>query len=314
MLGEWRKFLTVNQDAWGLPPGGEWNALVHNNYHPHYSGMNLLWFRNREKAPRVVTKLHREPALLTREFDNLRRVHAAVPDMVPRPLHLGRFGAFWGLWMAGVPGTRCSFHPSCPPAALRGVADTVTSLHRALLEPAPAAPQRYRRMVCDPLATVARSGDSAVVQAGCTAVAGETSPYWIASLPAVPQHGDFYSGNLLSAGKRWYIVDWESFGMIDLPLYDLLTFCVSLLRSAGEMPDRWPAALTSEIPALIARYCAAFGLSAADARLLLPLALANWFHLQWTDGRTQFSQGLYRGLEHYFENRAQWHAVLAPHF
>jgi hypothetical protein len=64
------------------------------------------------------------------------------------------------------------------------------------------------------------------------------------------------------------------------------------------------------MPAIIGRYTHAFGLSALDARLLLPLALANWFHLQWTDGRTQFSQGLYRDLEHYFENRGEWHTVL----
>ena len=44
-----------------------------------------------------------------------------------------------------------------------------------------------------------------------------------------PPARDLYVGNVLFENKRWYIVDWESFGLTHLPGYDVYT----LLLSAG---------------------------------------------------------------------------------
>jgi hypothetical protein len=42
---------------------------------------------------------------------------------------------------------------------------------------------------------------------------------------------------------------------------------------------------------------------------LLPLTLANWFYLQWTDGRVEFSNRLYPAIKDYFENRERWENI-----
>src|ERR1700678_3897036 len=104
MLATWRAFLLNNIKGWDIPGGGEWSALLHNNYHPHYSGINLFWFRGSEPFPSVVTKLHSERRIIEHEYNNLLRVSSPSSDCSPRPLHCGLIGDPWALWMAGVPG------------------------------------------------------------------------------------------------------------------------------------------------------------------------------------------------------------------
>lgn len=44
------------------------------------------------------------------------------------------------------------------------------------------------------------------------------------SLPAIPQHGDCTQSNFLVEGRTLGLIDWDRFGDIQLPLFDLLTF------------------------------------------------------------------------------------------
>jgi thiamine kinase-like enzyme len=125
----------------------------------------------------------------------------------------------------------------------------------------------------------------------------------------IPQHGDLFLDNLLTDGKRWHVVDWETFGSIDLPFYDLFTLLLSALSSEGETPDRWKPALAAATPGLTADYVCRLDLNAADIPVLLPLSLANWFHLQWSDGRAEFAGRMYKKIEHYFEHPEQWNRV-----
>ncbi len=129
-------------------------------------------------------------------------------------------------------------------------------------------------------------------------------------LPVVPQHGDFFSGNLLLHRKQWHIVDWESFGFIDLPLYDVLTFFLSLLQTGEGDAEAWSPSLAANIPALMSWYAEQFGLSRKDMALLLPLTLMNWFHLQWTDGRRAFATRTYKAIENYFRNPESWERII----
>lgn len=43
-------------------------------------------------------------------------------------------------------------------------------------------------------------------------------------LPAIIQHGDLTPDNVLNDGGQIKVIDWDHFGKIDLPLFDLLTF------------------------------------------------------------------------------------------
>src|ERR1035437_2762109 len=108
MIEDCKRILSTRAAEWGLPPGGEWSFLFHNNYQPTGSGsnINLLWFHRDEPFPRAVTKMPRDQSTLAREFQNLQAVYPLAPRHVPRPMHLGEADGFGMLWMEGVPGRR----------------------------------------------------------------------------------------------------------------------------------------------------------------------------------------------------------------
>jgi hypothetical protein len=286
---------------------------LHNNYHPHCSSLNLLWFHNGTEFPLVVTKVFGEDSLPQREFENLCHAYARVPALVPRPLHFGLLGDAWTLWMQGVPGWRFSASERYPPAMLRSLVEAVAGMHNAFRSSGDGTePDRHRRMVLEPLQTVARFGESVSVRTGCADVTAKCSAEWFNSIPVIPQHGDLFPSNVVTYGKRWSLLDWESFGKIDLPFYDLFTLLLSLLRTGGQTPEQWESSLKTQAPTLIEAYARRLGLSTAGVARLLPLALVNWFHLQWSDGREEFAGQMYQLIQHYFEHTEAWGRALLP--
>ena len=310
MIHHLRTFLMERRAEWNLPTTGDWSFLFHNNYHPHSSNINLLWFHNATGFPRVITKLYREPAILKREFENLTRVYSSAPTWVPKPLHFGLQADFWALWMEGVPGF--PFHPRSTKRVVAATIEMFASIHGALKRGTDPDRDRYTRVALEPLQTLTKFGESVSVRAGCAALAAQLSSAWIESLPVMPQHGDLVIENVLLLGDQAHVVDWETLGRIDLPFYDLLTFVYSLLSEEGDMPEAWDRSLVKEIPALIEQYAKPLGLSTADIPLLLPLTLANWFHLQWSDGHLGFAGRMYKIIEHCFEYPDLWHRAFVP--
>jgi hypothetical protein len=310
MISEWKAFLLESVAEWGLPRAGEWSFLFNNNYHAHYSGFNLLWFHDGSQYPRVVAKICREPRLVQREFENLKHAYRRAPAWVPRPLHFGSQGEFWMLWMEGVPGLPFGANAGSSPAVLRSMVEMLGLMHGAFRKDAvEPGLDRYRRMISQPLQTLGQFGPSASVREGCAMVAAKTSVEWVDSQPVIPQHGDLFRANVLLYRRQWHVIDWENFGMTDFPFYDLLTLLFSLLLGGGETPDQWDSSLVKQVPVLIECYAQGLGLSPADVPLLLPLTLANWFHLQWSDGRKEFTMRMYRTIQDYFEHVNVWERV-----
>jgi hypothetical protein len=309
MIVECKSFLLENAADWGMPGDGEWTFFFHNNFHAHHSNVNLLWFHNGSRYPHVVTKVFREPQVPTREFENLQRAYGCSPQWVPKPLHCGSRGRFWTLWMRGVRGVRPY---KCSPASLRSMTEAVASMHQSILAGnlTPIG-ERHTRLVSEPIEAVARYGTSASIERGCRELASIASAEWLDRLPRIPQHGDLFVDNLLSEGRAWRVVDWESFGSIDLPFYDLITLLLSLLGVGIETPDQWAPALTAQMPGLMEQYAGRLNLPMDVVPLLLPLSLANWFHLHLSDGRAEFAARMYKQLEHYFEHPDAWNRLIA---
>jgi hypothetical protein len=301
MIGIAKNFVIAKSAEWHLPADGEWNCVVYNNYQPQCTNLNLMWFHNGGDFPRVMVKFCDDRNRLKVEFENLRDARECAPAVVPKALHFGRQGHMWGLWTEGVPGSVLSSAKSRLPNVLRGLTTMIASMHAASRRQEDPDPRRYRRLVQQPLEAVAQFGPSIAVQTGCSRLAAAISPQWLNSLPVIPQHGDLYSGNILSSHDDFYIVDWESYGAIDLPFYDLLTLLYSLLRETGETPAGWDPALTKLIPSLIRSYAEKLQMNPADVSQLLPLALANWFYLHLKDSRASFTDNMYPTIQQYFE-------------
>jgi hypothetical protein len=313
MISIWKSYLIEQAASWNLPKDDQWRFLFHNNYQPQQSYITLLWFHRGDIEPRVVTKICRAPDVLKREFENMQQVYPEIPNLMPRPLHFGKHGDFWTLWMDGVPGLRLNPESQDSAMILRSVAETVLKIHLAMRKPASGyGAERHRRMVLDPLETLSGFGSAPAVINGCQCIARQASPGWVNALPAIPQHGDFVFGNLISDKNGVYVIDWEAYGRIDLPLCDLFTFFTSPLLTTGSTPEIWSDDAKRQIPKLVESYATAIGLSASDLPLLFPLTLANWFRSQLDDGHRSFAEKLYKIVNLYFENRPLWEDALLP--
>lgn len=309
MIDRWKSLLTGHTAEWNLPRGGNWTFLFYNNYHPHYSSLNVLWFHNGDRFPRVVTKVFHEPVVPVREFANLTEAYRSAPNWVPKPLHLGSHDKFWTLWMEGVPGLPVSARAgrSVP---LQEMTEMVTAMHLAIRQSdRKPDPDRYRRIVSKPLQAVAGFGESASVRDGCARLASSISAGWLDLQPVIPQHGDLFRSHILCHKRQCRVIDWESFGVVDFPFYDLLTLLLSLFRADEQPIEQWDRSLAKQAPSLIERYAGGLTLSISDVRVWLPLTLANWFHLQWSDGRKEFTGRMYNTIQHYFDHPQDWEDV-----
>jgi aminoglycoside phosphotransferase (APT) family kinase protein len=312
VIGIWKQFLVQRAEEWSLPSSGDWKVLAHNNYHPACSNLNLLWFHGDDAYPRIVTKMCRDDAALKAEFDSLRKVHERAAPWVPRPFHFGIQGSYWGLWMEGMPGCRLQAADAGSPSILSAAVKMLAGVHNRLKESGPADPKRHTNRVSEPLRLLEGFGQSAVVRSACSELERRSSPEWLAAWPIIPQHGDLCVGNVIYLREQWSIVDWETFGIVDLPFYDLFTLLFSLLRSGGVTPDKWDASLVRQIPEAVACYAALTGLPTAGLSVLLPLSLVNWFHVQWMYGRRAFLDLMYLTMEHYFSNVDEWERIFLP--
>jgi aminoglycoside phosphotransferase (APT) family kinase protein len=312
MISQWKAFLQEKVAEWNLPPDGKWNFLFLNVYHPDGCNLDVLWFHDAGEFPLVVTKLCRDERILRWEFENLTRVHSCAPVWTPKPLSFEHQAGFWALWMEGVPGSTY-LSPECPPAVLTSIVEMLAALHGAIRDRGDwPSKDRCRRMVWEPLESLERFSKVASVEAGCAKLRASISAEWVDSLPIVPQHGDLFQGNLLSHGNQWRVVDWENFGRVDFPFFDLLTLLFSILRARGETPETWDPVLVKQVPSLIEFYTQKMGLSSADVTRLLPLALANWFYLQRLDRHAQLADNIHKTIQNYFEHAHLWEKVFVP--
>ena len=105
----------------------------------------------------------------------------------------------------------------------------------------------------------------------------------LARLPRVAQHGDFVLNNLGVARGRLVVFDWEDYGKVDLPGFDLSTLLASAVDPAdpaagvtlagrGPVAARWRPVVT---PA-----CAALGFTADEFYRLVPLHLLAFLQLK----------------------------------
>jgi hypothetical protein len=333
-----KQLLSTRAAEWGLPNEGEWSCLFHNNYHPTWPTINLLWFHQNDQFPRLVTKVCRRHSVLAQEFQSLQAVYSLMPSYVPRPIHLGEADGFGMLWMAGVPGRRI------PPgqrtaSMLVASVDILVSIHRAVNKGIDqSAGERHARMVAAPLDAALQSGGPAV-RKGCLVLLETATPEWLGTLPVIPQHGDLFIDNVLRYEDEYHIVDWDSFGDVDLPFHDLITLLLSFLQAYTIAPDRWNPDLRKQLPSLVGRYARGMQLATSIAGVLIPLTLVNQLYLHCRtierrlppehvrngntgpqavpliemvknlEGPRGAAAVMYTALEHYFEHAAYWQEV-----
>ena len=56
-----------------------------------------------------------------------------------------------------------------------------------------------------------------------------------------PQHGDLWSSNVLQVGGRWVLLDFEQFGLVGVPLYDVVHLVRTTAQARATPPGPWDA-------------------------------------------------------------------------
>jgi len=114
--------------------------------------------------------------------------------------------------------------------------------------------------------------------------------YWCSSeasqlldaLGAVPQHCDFVTNNIGIRNSRLVVYDWEDFGKVSLPGFDLCTLAISLINDG--MADAIGLARDGSdgerLALLVNPACAALGMDINQFWRLVPLYLMAFLYLK----------------------------------
>jgi Ser/Thr protein kinase RdoA (MazF antagonist) len=272
----------VLRRAWGI---GERPEVVAGGASRATWRVGGWWLTLAADAERDV--LRRETELLRRLEAEIarRRVEWRVPAIVPTPEGADLVASSHGIWRltAGLPGG-----PPYPllPETYDRMAGLLARVHRLLsalptvaaVQPAGVVERAPSLLAASLSEDFAPATDDPGERDAVAAVARWLGPRagGLERLPRQLTHGDWAPANLVDAGERWGVVDWEM-SRVDPVAMDLAQACSTLLMWSGldEIARR--------VDALVARYAAESRtpVTADEIRAAMALHwLGNYWHLR----------------------------------
>jgi hypothetical protein len=213
---------------------------------------------------------------LDREFRGLSAGHAAMPRHVPRPLGFATRGRHEVLVTEGV-----SHEPLVPGREHEWHA----MFERDLTVFLAAGARHFRASPSDHAVNVQealREAGDAIGWAGWRGYWDRVDPL-ITRLPRIPQHGDLAMNNIAIAGGGLVFFDWEDFGLVDLPGFDLAVALLSLhnFSVAGLRASLAAATMESRV---VRQGCAHVAMAPEQFAELLPAYLSLFVKLKGSGG------------------------------
>jgi hypothetical protein len=210
---------------------------------------------------------------LEREYRAMLNVREVIPEAVPEAVSLRPKGDLSALITRGVP-FKCI--RECSPS----LTDFVWRYHAIQLTSQPFAhsPSMRHR---DAIANMLGSDALKELRAPISAWLASNDCDFLDGLPAARQHGDFVTSNLAATGDGYVIFDWEDFGEVWLPGFDVCTF---MLEATGALDGNGLAPLfrsgDSAIAMLRGRLLEGFGLQERNFPHLLLASLTGFLYLK----------------------------------
>jgi aminoglycoside phosphotransferase (APT) family kinase protein len=267
----------------GLLAGGPLSYCLYNNPGGRTSSILVFGFAPGLRRPAMVVKLFRDRERASREYSALTRLAPRLPGRVPTPFLTGeRLG--WGfLAMEGVAGE------PIPAAGLPRYLEAIVALMatvRQEMDDGVMSEADIATEIEAPLTTFERdyAGGRTTLEGLCRIVAEHLGSLRHIELPRVVQHGDFSLGNLL-AGPRGTVVvlDWEEFGRVRMPGYDLAVLFSNLPRRNPFADRRLGKACFNALAA----YAAATGLDPRWLKVLVPVGMMRFVLFCASEGRAE---------------------------
>jgi hypothetical protein len=209
---------------------------------------------------------------LAREHAGLEAGHRALPRSVPRPVHFATHLGSPVLVSCGLEHeplqTQRTDHVEI---LLRGLDEFLTAAATSFrVEP---AGDRFASLHAQVRAAAMRADRS-----DADALAQRCASAFAAHEPIL-QHGDFVRNNLGVARDALAIFDWEDFGRVDVPGFDIVTLALSIVDF-----DVARFAASALVRSIVSLGAARLGLSTAEFVALVPGYLGLFVHAKATGG------------------------------
>ncbi len=262
------ELITDVLDRRGLIPANRFEACN------IFIGKNLV-FHVYDKGGEFVVAKVRESAEAKAEFAAMQLAHETRPEVVPRPLALHRVRDTYLILVEGVAHEplvhfAVERHGAALAQAMRRFIDGAAARFVPSDERAPhsAAIARTIDDLDDPEAAVVRRIVDGLDLAG------------LDRLPHVSQHGDLVMNNFGCADRGMIIFDWEDFGRVTLPGFDVaLMICSCLRHDMARIERLFETGQPRHMEEILSHFCAG-EIDRSLFRRLLPIYYGTFQNLK----------------------------------
>jgi hypothetical protein len=299
---------TVVSGRWCRPP---LRVLMYNNFDLTMGSILLMIFSAGDKHPTVVAKLCRDAGIAKQEFENLCAVRDLNGNLAPTPLFFDTVDGFGVMGMTAVPGKPLA-EWNTRVAGLPSIVARLIAFHTSVRR-GPMDLARSLRCFSEPFEAIGRLGHDASVERAVAAIGQSLAPSFQESvLPAIPQHGDLCFNNILVAGDRITVVDWEEFGRVFLPGYDLFCLLLSFYvpRDASLLQRLWvDDDLRQSLRSAVDEYFKAFGIPRKLVGAILGFSVMRQFLYAHRLGRSS-AEALWQRVVGYVQHQDRFRQLL----
>lgn len=235
---------------------------------------NFFVFGNQEEFYQVKVSSERP---LRGEYEALRIAHEAIPGNVPQPVGLYQKAGLEILICRGIRHKKVRSLQTHGDIIQKEIGAIVKGSKVFFREEKPSSPHTQQLM------TVFDHFKNHPLSIAMRDWLKNLNPRMINSLPHVKQHGDFTLYNMGVAGNKLIIFDWEDFGKISIPGFDLCCLAVnSVTRFSPMRIERISekSAYQKEVMGIITCYCKELPLDQETFFNLYPIYLFYFLYLK----------------------------------
>ena len=273
-----------------------------NRAHVTVREVKFLVFAENESEPRWVLRCHHDVSVTNREALVLRELQRRGYRVQPEPIGRDRCEDMHAQLLRFCRGRHGGPKLWRNPDALRKLMSELANVHLGLADWARSTFDTRPLETSDLCRIVERAGYVGDMPRLARTLDAARDRLVSTGAPALPQHGDCCTVNVLWNDGEIRILDWEHFAFVFEPFMDAWTFVVSICEDSGDSEGAWLASAgpnTTAAEYAIRHYASSVGLPAQLGPDVFPLVLARSIHLNMLRARIANARRMSRLLSSY---------------
>lgn len=281
--------------------------LIYNNFDPIAGNLLLFIFSEGEKHPGIVIKISKIGENIKNEYENQRDLWKKLHFFIPEPLLFREIDSCGVIAMKVVRGNHLS-RISMNSDLLSSLVDKMIFFHKKV-QKGKIAPALLHSQINNTLKSIEhKNSNDQLVSFFSETLKQLHRKLKFKGIPRIPQHGDFLVNNILHNFDEICILDWEDFGRINIPGYDLYCLLLDLFGDKNFLDNRYSPGVKKMKIAIrdnIFKYFSYFSLSSELSRLVFITTILKQFDYSFQAGRSSV-QVLWDRLRDYAENTKRY--------